>query len=164
MKCATHPDIETSLGCATCGRPICPRCMVETPVGMKCRGCARLQRLPVFRVSARHYLQALGAGLGSAAAFGFAWAVFRVFVPFSGFFGFFMALGVGYGTGELVYIAARHKRGPWLAAIAGASVVISSFLSLIVFPQLISPFRFAPGIFDLLSVVAGVVVAVTVVR
>ncbi|MFN2606884.1 MAG: DUF4352 domain-containing protein [Acidimicrobiales bacterium] len=30
----------TSLTCAACETPICPRCLVRTPVGLKCAGCA----------------------------------------------------------------------------------------------------------------------------
>ena len=40
-SCAFHPDVETSLRCAECDRYICPRDMVATPVGYKCRECAR---------------------------------------------------------------------------------------------------------------------------
>src|SRR3989304_4969303 len=34
MQCATHPGVETELRCATCGKPICPDCLVGTPVGV----------------------------------------------------------------------------------------------------------------------------------
>lgn len=39
--CYRHPDRETLLGCASCGRPICPDCAVDTPAGHKCFECAR---------------------------------------------------------------------------------------------------------------------------
>jgi membrane associated rhomboid family serine protease len=38
--CYRHPDRETRLGCAACGRPICTECANETPVGFKCPECA----------------------------------------------------------------------------------------------------------------------------
>ena len=38
------PRVETALSCASCGTPICPDCMVQTPVGIKCRNCARQPR------------------------------------------------------------------------------------------------------------------------
>jgi len=34
MHRATQPHVETALTYATCGKPICPDGMVETPVGM----------------------------------------------------------------------------------------------------------------------------------
>jgi membrane associated rhomboid family serine protease len=39
--CYRHPDRETGVSCANCGRPICPDCMTTTPVGMRCPECAR---------------------------------------------------------------------------------------------------------------------------
>src|SRR5689334_21973487 len=39
--CYRHPDRETRVSCSNCGRPICPDCMIPTPVGMRCPECAR---------------------------------------------------------------------------------------------------------------------------
>lgn len=38
--CYRHPGEETNVSCSSCGRPICPRCMTSTPVGMRCPECA----------------------------------------------------------------------------------------------------------------------------
>lgn len=38
--CYRHPSEETAVSCSSCGRPICPRCMTSTPVGMRCPECA----------------------------------------------------------------------------------------------------------------------------
>lgn len=46
--CERHGRV-TSIACATCATPICPRCLVRTPVGFKCRACAggaRTRRRP----------------------------------------------------------------------------------------------------------------------
>ena len=42
MRCYRHPDRETRVSCATCGRPICTECMVPTEVGIKCPDDARV--------------------------------------------------------------------------------------------------------------------------
>lgn len=39
--CYRHPDRTTRLRCASCGRPICPQCSIDTPVGQKCADCAK---------------------------------------------------------------------------------------------------------------------------
>ncbi|MFD9126020.1 rhomboid family intramembrane serine protease [Kitasatospora sp. NPDC059571] len=39
--CYRHPDRETGIGCARCGRPICPECMVSAAVGFHCPECVR---------------------------------------------------------------------------------------------------------------------------
>ena len=44
LHCYRHPKRETRVTCATCGRPICTDCMVQTEVGIKCPEDARLPR------------------------------------------------------------------------------------------------------------------------
>jgi membrane associated rhomboid family serine protease len=39
--CYRHPNRETGVSCANCGRPICPDCMTTTSVGMRCPECSR---------------------------------------------------------------------------------------------------------------------------
>lgn len=39
LRCDTH-QVETRLRCAQCEEPICPRCIVRTAVGLRCRACA----------------------------------------------------------------------------------------------------------------------------
>jgi membrane associated rhomboid family serine protease len=48
--CYRHPGRETNVSCSMCARPICPDCMISTPVGMRCPECAR-QRTQVRKVS-----------------------------------------------------------------------------------------------------------------
>jgi membrane associated rhomboid family serine protease len=48
--CYRHPGRETNVSCSMCARPICPDCMISTPVGMRCPECAR-ERTQVRKVS-----------------------------------------------------------------------------------------------------------------
>ena len=73
MKCATPPNIETNLRCGKCDKPICPKCMVETPVGARCPECARLRKLPTFQVGTRYLLIAASSGLAAAGISGVIW-------------------------------------------------------------------------------------------
>ncbi len=124
MRCATHPEVETNLSCGRCGHPICPKCMVQTPVGPRCPDCANLKRLPTYEVSPRQYLIAVGIGMGVAIAAGFVWALIWNAIHFL-FLSLLIAAGIGYAIGEVISLATNRKRGPGLQAIAGISVVVS---------------------------------------
>lgn len=39
--CYRHPERETWIACARCGRPICAECMTAAPVGYQCPECVR---------------------------------------------------------------------------------------------------------------------------
>jgi len=160
MKCATHPGVETNLRCGKCGKPICPKCMVQTPVGARCRDCAKLYKLPTYRVSAKYYLRAISTALGMAIVCGVVWGVVRGFVPFF-YLNLLLAPGAGYAIGEVVSISVNRKRGKGLAMVAGIAVAISYLVSLLL------PWGLIFGLFhiiDLLALALGIFVAVTRLR
>jgi hypothetical protein len=157
MKCAYHPDVETNLRCGKCGKPICPKCMVQTPVGARCPDCAKTTKLPTFRLSTKYYLIASGTALGMAIATGLVWGLFRGFWPYI-FVNIILGGIVGYAVGEVVSRAVNRKRGKWLALI-GAVAVPLSYLASIPFNMM---FRY-DAVFhplDILAIAIGVFVAV----
>ena len=168
MKCATHPRVETNLRCGKCSKPICPKCMVQTPVGARCPECARLYKLPTYRVSMTYYLRAAGTALGMAIVCGIIWGIANQFLPFF-FLNLLLGAGVGYVIGEVVGLAVNRKRGRGLAAVAGAGVVVSYLVALF-FPLVlpIGLFGLSFGLFSIIlavaSVVLGIFVAVTRLR
>jgi len=125
VPCATHPDVQTTLRCGKCGKPICPKCMVTTPVGARCRECARLYVLPTYRVSAVYYLRAVVAALVVAAAIGVAWGFLESYL---GWFGPIITVLVGYGAGMavsyIIGLAVNRKRGTGLAVIGAIAVLV----------------------------------------
>ena len=157
MKCATHPKVETALRCGKCGKPICPKCLVQTPVGARCPQCARVSKLPTFRVSTSHYLKAVGVGLGMALACGLAWGVIAGLVHFF-LLNVILALGVGYAIGEVISRSVNRKRGTGLAVVAGLAVTISYLVSILL------PWGFGFRLFDLLALALGILIAVNRLR
>ena len=157
MRCATHTDVETNLRCGKCGKPICPKCLVQTPVGARCRECARLYKLPTFRVATRHYLMAAGAGLGMAVVFGLIWGVLLRWMPLL-YLGFLIAIGVGWAIGEGISRSVNRKRGSGLAILAGVAVAVSYLVALF------APWGLAFRFLDLAALGLGIFLAVNRLR
>lgn len=120
MQCAAHPSVETELACGKCETPICPKCLHYTPVGVRCRECANLKRLPQYEVSLAYMARGLGAALVVGAVAGTIWGV----IPF-GFIGLILGAGAGYVIGESVSIATNRKVGVQVQVIASAGVVLA---------------------------------------
>ncbi len=165
MKCATHPGVETSLRCGKCSKPICLKCLVQTPVGARCPDCAKLYKLPTYQVSSRYYLRAVGTGLGMAIVLGIIWAVISGVVPFF-YLNLLLAAGAGYAIGEVVSLSVNRKRGTGLAIVAAIAVVISYLVSIMIGAVFYHglPVGLFNIIFDLVAIALGIFVAVTRLR
>ncbi len=168
MRCATHPDVETNLTCSKCGKPICPRCMVQTPVGFRCRTCAGLTRLPTFRLQPTTYVKAAFTGLGAALAGGVVWMLITSAVAYVSYFEFIISGAIGLGIGEAISRAVNRKRATSLKVIAG----LSAFLAYLVGNEhvLLGQFRSVAmvlagldvfSLFGLLTLAAGVYMAIS---
>ncbi len=123
--CATHTNVETGLSCGRCGRYICPRCMIQTPVGSRCNDCARVRKTPVFDVSATQYLLAAVAAVGLGGLLGVVGAILRLEFGHFPFVTGILAAGIGYLLGEAVSRVTNRKRGLGLSLIAGAGIAVA---------------------------------------
>ncbi len=124
LFCARHPNVETLLRCGRCETPICPRCAIATPVGMRCRECAQVRRPPMYDVSGRWLWRALGAAVGLVLAGGFA---FNLLIGFAGpsiFLRAILFLVAGIVVAEALSAAANRKRGPRLQVMAVVTTVL----------------------------------------
>ena len=135
MRCATHPEVETGLTCSRCGTPICPKCLVQTPVGARCRACSQLNRLPTFQAGIRNYLVAIVVGLASAVGIGFAWWYLGGLIPLP-FLPLLLAVGDGYLIGQTVSLSVNRKRGAPFQVIAAVSTFLSYGLVSLLAPGL----------------------------
>ena len=155
--CYWHPEVETSLFCSRCEKHICTQCMVQAPVGIRCRDCGKASRMPTYDVRPAYYARAISVGLAASVGGGVLWAVFNWLLGAIPFLPSLAAIGIGYAVGELISLSVNRKRGSGLAWIAGGSVAGAFLIS-----WLILPFSF--GIFGLLLIGLGVYSAVLRVR
>jgi hypothetical protein len=117
LYCANHPDVETSLRCNKCEKPICAKCAVLTPTGYRCKECIRGQQkifetaewidYPLIFVSVT-----ILAYLGSLIAF-------RL-----GFFIILLAPLAGGVIAEIARAITRHRRSKRLYLLAAAAAII----------------------------------------
>ncbi len=124
LRCARHPGTETVLRCGRCETPICPRCMVQTPVGARCPTCARVKRF-ALSVKPAELVRAIAYGI----AVGAVGTVIYTFVPFLGPLISFAI--VGFGVGQAVSVGANRKRARELAPIAVACLFVGYEIGLV---------------------------------
>ncbi|TLM87870.1 MAG: hypothetical protein FDZ75_06955, partial [Actinobacteria bacterium] len=116
-RCSYHPDVETEMTCAECGKPICPKEMVLTPVGYKCPEDARPKRSQYIYVKPEQVVRALAAGIGGGLLGGWLLGV----IAWGGFL-----LGILWGsiTAEAVRRASGGHRGGTVAIAAVGGIVL----------------------------------------
>ncbi len=160
MQCSTHPNVETELSCGKCEKPICPRCLVHTPVGARCRECAQVRRIPTYNMSNTTFARAGGGAIAAGIAIGTAWAFFNLVTYI--FYGVLAGLAIGYAIGELVSLATNRKAGPPLQAIAVGGVVLAytvrTALLLVVGDWVLADLR-SDGFGLIVAVLAGFIAA-----
>jgi len=154
LVCYRHPKTETNLRCNRCGRPICPKCAVRTPVGFRCPECVHEQQNKYYTGGALDYViaavVALSLSLIAAAIFAF---LIGGFGFFSWIISFFAAPATGGIIAEAVRWAVGRRRSRYL------NLVVAGCLALGVAPFILAVFLMgnfyglvAPGILLFLGV------------
>ena len=128
VPCSYHPGVLTGLRCSRCGKPICPRCGVRTPVGLRCPDCAGVRGLPTYRTGGNALLKAAGAGLAVALVVAGLWR-------FGPTWQFYLCLLLGFGVAEAMAWAANYKRGRDLQVLGVALVVLGLVLARVLLAQ-----------------------------
>jgi len=125
--CHYHPDVETGLRCNKCGKPICPKCAVRTPVGFRCPECIRDLEEKFYTGGNMDYLIAaviafplslIGAGLFTTILSGFGF--------FTLIIGFFVAPFVAGLIAEAVRWGVGKRRSRYLRHVVVAALLIAT--------------------------------------
>lgn len=141
VTCPVHPKEEATLRCNRCGRPMCTKCAVRTPVGYRCRECVREQQDKFFDAHSLDYVIAgvvsvvvsfVGAFLLSRFGFGF----FMIFIAF------FVSSAVGGAIGAIVRTLTRKRRGRYTPVVVAAGVIIGALPALLQNPLMTVIFMF----------------------
>ena len=116
MYCANHPNVETTLRCNRCEKPICAKCAILTPTGYRCKECVRGQQKIFETAKWMDYpiifgVVAILAYLGSMIAF-------RL-----GFFIIILAPIAGGVIAEIARFITRHRRSRRLFILAAIAAI-----------------------------------------
>lgn len=120
-RCACGSGYETLLRCQKCEKPICPKCAVRHPVGLRCREHATQGRGVLYDLRVTDYAVAAGVGLLVASAAG-------ALVSHLLFFPIFLGSAIGSYVAATMSRAVCYKRGRGLQVIAGVCIVLGAVL------------------------------------
>jgi hypothetical protein len=124
--CYRHPAVETGLRCNKCGRYICSKCAVRTPVGYTCRECIRKQEDKFYTGAWTDYIIAVVIALPLSLI---ATLIFTFVIGLIGWFSwiisFFAAPITGGIIAEAVRRGVRKRRSRYLAHTVAACLIVS---------------------------------------
>jgi uncharacterized membrane protein YeaQ/YmgE (transglycosylase-associated protein family) len=125
MYCAVHPTVETSLRCNKCGRPMCSKCAVRTPVGYRCKECVRGQQDVYFKAGQRDYVV--------AAVVSFVLSLIASFIvpPLGLFFTIILAPVVGSVIAQAVHRATGRRRGRYTGYVVLGGLIVGMLPAII---------------------------------
>jgi hypothetical protein len=120
-----HNCGASKLQCIDCSGPICPRCLVQCPVGNRCKNCTKRFDSHLLKVNFGVIARAL---LGSA-VLGFLFNVLDGFLPLGGFYMLFLAYFIGGLAGGLLFQISGRKIGPKVATTVAIGLLLGSLSS-----------------------------------
>ena len=130
--CENHPNVESTLRCNRCNKPICAKCAVLTETGYRCKECVRQQQKTFDTANSFDYIIAIG--IAGILAFIGSLIVSRI-----GFFTIFLAPIAGIIIAEAIRRAIQRRRSKRLfqaAAVATAIGGLFPLLSILAFSGL----------------------------
>lgn len=116
LYCYRHPDRETWVRCGRCDQPICSRCAMQGPVGLRCKVCGTPSRDALATMRPTQLAIAAVVSLGGGAIVGYAGSALQIFGLVAAFFG-------GGLIAEALDRSVGIKRGPRIIAIAVPGII-----------------------------------------
>lgn len=125
LYCANHPKVETRLRCNKCGKPICIKCAVRTPVGYRCRTCVNAQQRAFYAgFRSGYYLIAALVALPLSVIAGW-------LIPQLGWYAILLGPIVGGGIAEAARWAIGGRRGEYTWLVVCGSIIVGALPTLL---------------------------------
>jgi len=131
VYCVNHPRTETLIRCSRCLDPICPKCAIRTPVGLRCPACARRNRSPLYALAPQDYVVVAVVALAASLVAGALITQVRLL------FAVLLSAPVGGMIAEVVW-RVGHKRGRAVQVITGGAIALGAYAGPLLLGMLIS--------------------------
>jgi len=117
LLCYRHPDRETWVRCGRCDQPICLRCAMQGPVGMRCKSCGKPSRDPLTALTLQQLVLGVLVAIGAGTVGGY------IGLQMGFFFAIFLGPIAGGLICEAVMRVTGYKRGPRMYAIVFGGIL-----------------------------------------
>jgi hypothetical protein len=129
--CPQHPAVATQMRCNKCGRLLCLKCAVQTPVGYRCKECVYQQQNVYFNAKGHDNLIALGISFGLALVVTPLVALLSDLFYYGAFYlAFFTGPLAGSLLAQLIRLVVARRRGRHLRYFVLAGLVAGATLAL----------------------------------
>lgn len=119
--CENHPNVESTLRCNRCEKPICAKCAVLTETGYRCKECVRTQQKTFDTATSFDYILAIGIAVILA-------FIGSLIVRWIGFFTIFLAPVAGIIIAEAIRRAIQRRRSKRLFQATAAATAFGGLL------------------------------------
>jgi hypothetical protein len=130
LFCYRHPDRETWVRCGRCDQPICMKCAMQGPVGMRCKTCGKPKRDPLTMMTPQQLALGSLVAIGAGTVGGFIGIQM----------GFFFALCLGPFAGgfisEAVQRVTGYKRGARMKALVLGGILLGVLIAAGIYVQM----------------------------
>ncbi len=126
LFCANHPNVPTALRCNRCGKPICNRCAILTPVGYRCKECVRGQQAIFFTATPVDYVLVAVVSLFLGLVGGFIAYLISGINLFGLFLLFFAGPIAGATIADMAHRVAGRRRGRYTWLVVCGAIVLGA--------------------------------------
>ena len=119
--CENHPNVESTLRCNRCEKPICAKCAVLTETGYRFKECVRTQQKTFDTATSFDYILAIGIAVILA-------FIGSLIVRWIGFFTIFLAPVAGIIIAEAIRRAIQRRRSKRLFQATAAATAFGGLL------------------------------------
>ena len=120
--CYRHPDRETWIRCGRCDRPICTRCSMQGPVGLRCVECGKPAFDPLTSLTSSQAIGAFAIALTGG-------LLISIIAPRISFLGLILAFFGGGFTADMTMRTIGFKASPVMTGLVIGGIAAGALVA-----------------------------------